>query len=74
LQSRGQTVRGWIPSFFEHQGALAAPVVTSFGGSPDMVMLIAAYLFDHPEYMYNPGENTMERSWSLSPVPKLQKK
>jgi hypothetical protein len=49
-------------------------VVTSFGGSPDMVMLIAAYLFDHPEYMYNPGENTMERSWSLSPVPKLQKK
>ena len=32
-------------------------------------MLIAAYLFDHPEYMYNPRENTTERSWTLSPVP-----
>ncbi len=34
-----------------------------------MVMLIAAYLFDHPEYMYNPRENTTERSWTRSPVP-----
>jgi C-terminal processing protease CtpA/Prc len=39
------------------------------GGYPSMVMLIAAYLFDHPEYMYNPRENTTERSWTLSPVP-----
>jgi Peptidase family S41/N-terminal domain of Peptidase_S41 in eukaryotic IRBP len=39
------------------------------GGYPDMVMLIAAYLFDHPEYMYNPRENTTERSWTRSPVP-----
>jgi hypothetical protein len=39
------------------------------GGYPDMVMLIAAYLFDHPEYMYNPKENTTERSWTRSPVP-----
>jgi len=34
-----------------------------------MVMLIAAYLFDHPEYMYNPRENTTEKSWTPSPVP-----
>jgi C-terminal processing protease CtpA/Prc len=34
-----------------------------------MVMLIATYLFDHPEYMYNPRENTTERSWTRSPVP-----
>ena len=39
------------------------------GGYPDMVMLLAAYLFDHPEYFYNPRENTSERSWIRSPVP-----
>ncbi len=39
------------------------------GGYLSMVMLIAAYLFDHPEYMYNPRENTTERSWTRSPVP-----
>ena len=40
------------------------------GGYPSMVMLIAAYFFDHPEYMYNPREeNTTERSWTRSPVP-----
>jgi hypothetical protein len=39
------------------------------GGEPAMVMLIAAYLFDHPEYMYNPRENTTEKSWTQSPVP-----
>jgi len=39
------------------------------GGYPGMVMFIAAYLFDHPEYMYNPRENTTEASWTRSPVP-----
>jgi hypothetical protein len=34
------------------------------GGYPSMVMLIAAYLFDHPEYMYNPRENTTALSWT----------
>jgi C-terminal processing protease CtpA/Prc len=38
------------------------------GGYAGMVMLIGAYLFDHPEYMYNPRENTTERSWTRSPV------
>jgi hypothetical protein len=38
------------------------------GGYPDMVTLIADYLFDHPEYLYNPREATTERSWSR-PVP-----
>lgn len=38
------------------------------GGEPDMVMLMAAYLFDRPEYLYNPRENTTEQSWTLSPV------
>ena len=34
-----------------------------------MVNLIAAYLFDHPEYMYCPLENTTAESWTRSPVP-----
>jgi C-terminal processing protease CtpA/Prc len=34
-----------------------------------MVSFMAAYLFDHPEYLYNPRENTTEQSWTHSPVP-----
>jgi hypothetical protein len=39
------------------------------GGFPSMVSLIAAYLFDHPEYMYCPLEDTTAESWTHSPVP-----
>jgi len=39
------------------------------GGFPSMVKLLAAYLFDHPEYMYGPIENTTRESWTHSPVP-----
>lgn len=39
------------------------------GGVPEMVALVAAYLFDHPEYWYNPRENTTQNSWTRSPVP-----
>jgi hypothetical protein len=39
------------------------------GGYPEMVMLISTYLFDHPEYMYNPRESPTENSWTRSPVP-----
>jgi len=39
------------------------------GGHPNMVALIAAYLFDHPEYWYNPREETARQSWTASPVP-----
>ena len=39
------------------------------GGFPDMVQLIASYLFDHPEYMYNPRGAPTEESWTHSPVP-----
>ena len=38
------------------------------GGFPEMVSLIASYLFDHPEYMYNPRETPTESSWTQSPV------
>ena len=39
------------------------------GGYPDMVALIAGYLFDHPEYLYNPKDVVTEHSWTRSPVP-----
>jgi Peptidase family S41/N-terminal domain of Peptidase_S41 in eukaryotic IRBP len=38
------------------------------GGYVEMVMLISAYLFDHPEYMFSPREAPTERSWTRSPV------
>jgi peptidase S41-like protein len=52
-----------------HVDAIIFDLRDNRGGYPDMVMLIAAYLFDHPEYMYNPRENTTRRSWTRSPVP-----
>ncbi len=39
------------------------------GGMPETVSFIASYLFDHPEYWYNPRENTTAKSWTRSPVP-----
>jgi hypothetical protein len=50
-------------------GAIVFDLRDNRGGYPSMVMLMAAYLFDHPEYMYNPRENTTEQSWTRSPVP-----
>jgi Peptidase family S41/N-terminal domain of Peptidase_S41 in eukaryotic IRBP len=52
-----------------HADAVIIDLRDNRGGSPGMVMLIAAYLFDHPEYMYNPRENTTKESWTRSPVP-----
>jgi Peptidase family S41 len=39
------------------------------GGFENMVALMAAYLFDHPEYMYSPRGAPTEESWTRSPVP-----
>jgi len=39
------------------------------GGEPQTVSFFASYLFDHPEYFYNPRENTSSASWTDSPVP-----
>ncbi len=52
-----------------HADAVIFDLRDNRGGSPDMVALIAAYLFDHPEYMYNPRESPTQRSWTSSPVP-----
>ena len=52
-----------------HADALIFDLRDNRGGEPGMVALMAAYLFDHPEYWYNPRENTTRQSWTLSPVP-----
>lgn len=39
------------------------------GGFSSMVSLISAYLFDHPEYIYDPRESPTRQSWTRSPVP-----
>ncbi|MGD1068892.1 MAG: S41 family peptidase [Bryobacteraceae bacterium] len=38
------------------------------GGYPEMVVFLASYLFDHPEYMFNPGGPLTEQAWTRSPV------
>ncbi len=52
-----------------HADAIIFDLRDNRGGYPAMVMLLAAYLFDHPEYLYNPRENTTRQSWTQSPVP-----
>ena len=47
-----------------HVDAIIYDLRDNRGGEPAMVMFMAAYLFDHPEYMYNPRENTSRKSWT----------
>jgi hypothetical protein len=49
--------------------ALIVDLRDNRGGMPNMVALMASYFFDHPEYFYNPRENTTPESWTHSPVP-----
>jgi hypothetical protein len=52
-----------------HADAVIFDLRDNQGGFPAMTALMASYLFDHPEYWYNPRENTMRQSWTQSPVP-----
>jgi Peptidase family S41/N-terminal domain of Peptidase_S41 in eukaryotic IRBP len=56
-------------TYVNHADALIFDLRDNLGGNPEMVQFLGAYLFDHPEYWYNPRENTTERSWTRSPVP-----
>jgi hypothetical protein len=38
------------------------------GGTAEMVSLISSYLFDHPEYMFDPRRIPTPQSWTSSPV------
>jgi hypothetical protein len=63
-----QTAKAAMASL-NHADAVIFDLRDNGGGHPGMVMLIATYLFDHPEYLYNPRENTTQQSWTRSPVP-----
>ena len=51
-----------------HADALIVDLRDNRGGYPDMVVFLASYLFDHPEYMFNPRDPVTTRSWTRSPV------
>jgi hypothetical protein len=51
-----------------HADAIIFDLRDNRGGYSSMVSQIAAYLFDHPEYMYDPRESPTQQSWTLSPV------
>ncbi len=51
-----------------HADAMIFDLRENRGGYASMVLLIAAYLFDHPEYMYDPRESPTLESWTHSPV------
>jgi hypothetical protein len=52
-----------------HANAIIFDLRDNTGGFPSMVALIASYIFDHPEYLYNPREAPIPQSWTQSPVP-----
>ena len=52
-----------------HADAIIFDLRDNTGGFPAMVSFIASYLFDHPEYMYEPRGAPTEDSWTKSPVP-----
>jgi len=51
-----------------HADAIIFDLRDNRGGYSSMVSLISAYLFDHPEYMYDPRESPTQQSWTLSPI------
>lgn len=63
----GKTAEDAMASI-NHTEAVIFDLRDNRGGEPAMVAFLAAYLFDHPEYWYNPRENTTEQSWTRSPV------
>ena len=51
-----------------HADAVIFDLRENGGGFSNMVSLISAYLFDHPEYMYDPRGSPTQQSWTRSPV------
>jgi hypothetical protein len=58
-----------VMTSLNHVDAIIFDLRDNAGGFPGMVSLIASYLFDHPEYLYNPREAPTQQSWTQSPVP-----
>lgn len=51
-----------------HADALIFDLRDNRGGYPSMVVFLASYLFDHPEYMFNSRDEITEQTWTR-PVP-----
>jgi len=51
-----------------HADALVFDLRDNRGGDGNMVVFLASYLFDHPEYMFSPRGPLTERAWTRSPV------
>ncbi|MDR3755031.1 MAG: S41 family peptidase [Terracidiphilus sp.] len=51
-----------------HADALIFDLRDNRGGDGSMVVFLASYLFDHPEYMFNPRDPITEETWTHSPV------
>jgi C-terminal processing protease CtpA/Prc len=64
-----QTTAAAAMASLNHADAIIFDLRDNRGGFSNMVSLISAYLFDHPEYIYDPRESPTERSWTRSPVP-----
>jgi hypothetical protein len=60
-------VRGALARL-NHADAMIIDLRDNRGGFPEMVLLVASYLFDHPEYMFNPREAPSVQAWTRSPV------
>ena len=48
--------------------ALIIDLRDNSGGSPEMVMFLAGWLFDKPAFFYNPRENSAASMWTRSPM------
>ena len=73
----GATVNAAM-QFVAHTDALIFDIRQNGGGQPNMVSLIASYLFDEPTHLidiYNRHEDTTTQDWTLSylPGPRISK-
>jgi len=58
-----------VMEYLNGSEALIVDLRDNRGGEAAMVMKLVAYLFDHPQFIYNPRENTTRASWT-TPVPR----
>jgi hypothetical protein len=57
-----------VMATLNHADALIFDLRDNRGGYTNMVVFLASYLFDHPEYMFNPRDLVTAQTWTRSPV------
>lgn len=57
-----------IMKALNHVDALIFDLRDNRGGNGNMVVFLAGYLFDHPEYMFNARDPITVQTWTRSPV------